>query len=150
MTRPSAPDNDQTADQLAAYYRNVKSGDVAVMRCTQGHILEYKIDKISDTKPRLGRVYLEQGEGFGGRAYYAKTGKSCYQPTGQTNLVVPTEEVLAWINDHTGKLGSGVLSYDVDYNIVPPGQRNGRHGFTLTRTRQAVMDRAKKVGKDKG
>lgn len=139
--RKQAPCNTQTPEQVEAYYRNVKPGDVAMIRDTQGNIFGYRVDKITDTNPKLGRVYIEKGDAWGGRAYYAKNGKSCMSPTGQINLIVPTEEVFAWIKDNSGSLGSGILSWEVDYNIIPPGQRNDRVGFSLGRTRQAVIDR---------
>jgi hypothetical protein len=44
MTKVAAPDNDQTADQVEAYYRKVKPGDMAVIRCTQGNVLRYLLD----------------------------------------------------------------------------------------------------------
>lgn len=117
------PTNSQTAEQVETYHRNVKPGDVAVIRCTQGNILEFKVDKIAEGSPNRGRIYLEQGDPYGGRAWYAKNGKSCFHPKGQSNLVVPTEEVMAWIKEHTGVFGASVLTYEVDSNPIPPGQR---------------------------
>jgi hypothetical protein len=70
--------------------------DLAAIRATQGHFLGFKIDKINDVNPKRGRVYLETGDSWGGRAYYAKSGKSCFHPTGQSALVVPTADVMAY------------------------------------------------------
>ena len=126
-TRRQAPCNVQTAQQVEDYYRNVKEGDVAVIRDTQGNIFGYRLDKITGTNPRLGRVYIENGDSWGGRAYYAKNGKSCMSPTGQINLVVPTEEVSAWMKENAGILGDGILSWEVDYDPTPPGQRKPGH-----------------------
>ncbi|MFK4385600.1 hypothetical protein ABIA40_005008 [Bradyrhizobium sp. USDA 223] len=42
--RESAPCNSQTPEQVEAYYRNVKPGDLAMIRCTQGNILEYRVE----------------------------------------------------------------------------------------------------------
>ncbi len=128
--KKAAPDNRQTPEDVAAYYRGVKPGDVAVLRCTQGNVLEYKLDKISDINSRLGRVYLERGESaWAGRAFYSKTGKSCHAPGGQTNLIVPTPQVLKWIEDHP----MPVMTYDVDWVVAPPGQRNARRMSILSR-----------------
>jgi hypothetical protein len=146
MIKKKAPCNDQTAEQVEAYYRNVKPGNAAVLRLTHGNIFQYQLDKIADTNPKLGRVYVEQGNAWGGRAYYAKNGKSTIAPKGQANLIVPTEEVFAWIKENSGLLGNGILTYEVDYDFTPPGQRTGnrRASFTLGRARQAVME---KMGK---
>jgi hypothetical protein len=142
--RKQAPDNNQTAKQVESYYRSVKPGDVAVIRCTQGNVLRYLLDKVTETNPKKGRVYVEKGDAWGGQGYYAKSGKSTDTPTGQTNLVVPTEEVLVWIKDNPDMIQSAVMTYEVDYNIIPPGQRNDRLGFGLTRTRDVVLKMTQK------
>ena len=121
MRRKQAPCNTQTQELVEAYYRNVRAGDKAAIRCTQGNLLSYRIDTITDTNPKRGRVYVEQEDAWAGRAYYAKNGKSCLSPTGQINLVVPTDEVMKWIEDHPATM----LSYEVDFDIRPPGQRDG-------------------------
>jgi hypothetical protein len=146
MTKIAAPDNDQTAEQLEAYYRNVKPGDVAVIRCTQGSVLRYLLDKVTETNPKKGRVYVEKGDAWAGQGFYMKSGKSTEAPTGQSNLVVPTEEVMAWIKDHPEKpgLGHAVMSYEVDYDLTPPGQRKPGHRNRLADLRRAVMERGKK------
>jgi hypothetical protein len=134
--RKQAPCNTQTQEMVETYYRNVQYGDKAVIRSTQGNILSYRIDTITDTNPKRGRVYIEEGDAWGGRAYYAKNGKSCMSPTGQLNLVVPTDAVMKWIVDHP----TGVLSYEVDYDIWPPGQRDGSRRSLLSRTRRIVKE----------
>lgn len=116
-----APCNEQTAIQVEGYYRNVNPGDAAIIRCTQGHFLEYTVDVVVDINAKRGRIYLERGDAWGGRAWYAKNGKSCFHPGSQSNLVVPTDKIYAWIKEHP----RGVMTYDVEYNIAPPGQRSG-------------------------
>jgi hypothetical protein len=130
MTKPkeTAPCNSQNQEQVQAYYRNVKPGDAAIIRCTQGYFLEYNIDKISDVNPKRGRVYLEKGDCWGGRAYYTKNGKSCFHPGSQSNLIVPTEEIMMWIKDHP----QPVQVYDLEYGITPPGQRDGSSPVALS------------------
>ena len=127
------PTEDQDAAQVEAYYRAVKPGDGAVVRCTQGNLLRFVVDKIAEGSPKRGRVYLEHGEDHGGKAYYAKNGKSCFQPKGQSHLVVPTEVVMAWIEErktearlnHGDTFGVSVLRYEVaNVNVVPPGLRS--------------------------
>jgi hypothetical protein len=138
--KKQAPCNTQTQEMVETYYRNVQPDDKAVIRSTQGNILSYRIDTITDTNPRRGRVYIEQGNAWGGRAYYAKNGKSCISPTGQVNLVVPTDEVMKWIKDHPGT----VLLWEVDYDIWPPGQRDGSRHPLLPRTRSIVEEHLRK------
>ena len=74
------------------------------MRQTQYHSLQYTVTTVEGINPARGRAYIRN---FG--AFYMKSGKNCYHPTGQTTLVAPTPEVLAWAeaNPH-GK-------FDVDY-----------------------------------
>lgn len=85
------PCRDQITKDVEAYYRGVVAGDLAVVRHTQGHVLKYDFDRISGTKPRSGRVYLEH---YG--AFYTKSGKNCWAPAGQSNLVIPTLQILKW------------------------------------------------------
>lgn len=140
--KKQAPCNSQTAKQVEDYYRNVKPGDPAVIRCTQHYALQYTLTEITDTNPKKGRVYVKDGDAWGGAAWYAKNSKSCYHPTGQSNLVVPTPEVLKWIEEHPpGKLGSIVLAHDVDYDITPPGQRDGRRLSLMPRARDVLLRR---------
>jgi hypothetical protein len=47
--------------------------------------------------PKLGRVYTAEEAPFGGKAWYAKSGKNCYSPTGQARLVVPTPQLVECI-----------------------------------------------------
>lgn len=102
--RPLSPCVDQTETDIAKYYREAEIGSNAVMRHTQGGVLRYDLTVIDGRKPHLGRVYV----GNGG-AFYMKTGALCFYPKGQTSLVVPTEEVLAWIAEHpTGAVGVSV------------------------------------------
>ena len=99
MRRPphNDPSSSQTLAQIARYYQNAKPGERAAIRQTQYGLLRFKITEIASINPSLGRIYLKQGAEWGGSAYYRKTGKNCYSPTGQTHLVVPTSEVLVWV-----------------------------------------------------
>jgi environmental stress-induced protein Ves len=94
-TRKISPCAYQTEEEIAAYYRAAKIGDVVVVRQTQHHTLVYKVEEVEGVNPRSGRVYVSQ---YG--AFYMKHGKNCFHPKGQTSLVVPTEEVLAWAKEH--------------------------------------------------
>jgi|SRR5215203_2762021 len=95
--RPGDPSGSQTEHEIASYYRNAKAGDAAVIRQTYARRLWFIVSKISGTNPKRGRVYLEDapGSGYGGKAFYMKSGKNCFAPNGQASLVVPTPEVLA-------------------------------------------------------
>jgi len=58
-------------------------------------MLRYDITAIERVNPELGRVYVRTHG-----AFYMKHGKNCWEPTGQTTLVVPTEPVVAWALEH--------------------------------------------------
>jgi hypothetical protein len=94
MDDPSA---NQSAEEISAYYTAAKEGDKAAIRETQYRQLRFIITEIDNVNPRLGRLYVKQGSDFGGSAFYRKTGKSCFIPKGQTSLVIPTPEVLRWV-----------------------------------------------------
>ena len=95
LGRKISPCAYQTADDIAEYYKAAEVGAVAVVRNTQYHMLEYMVTEIEGTNPRLGRVYVR-----GSGAFYAKSGRNCFHPKGQTSLVVPTDEVLEWAKAH--------------------------------------------------
>lgn len=102
--REISPCAGQTAEEIAAYYRSAKVGAVAVVRKTQYHLVKYDVTEVEDTNPARGRTYIR-----GAGAFYMESGKNCFHPKGQTTLVVPTPQILAWAdaNPH-GK-------FDVDY-----------------------------------
>jgi hypothetical protein len=103
--RRNDPSDDQNPERIAAYYQAAKPGDRAVIRQTQGGELRFSVDEIENVKPEIGRLYLKTGAlDWGGRAFYRKSGKSCYAPMGQTSLVIPTEKVLRWIEEHPSRL----------------------------------------------
>jgi hypothetical protein len=139
------PTNTQTAAEVEKYYRNVSPGDVAVIRCTHGGFLEFLVDVVTATKPRIGRVYLKQGEAWGGTAYYAKSGKSCWAPGGQANLVVPTPEVLAWAAERK----MPIRTFDAESISLPPGQRDGKSGLSFTLRRAEAVATEKKRARDR-
>jgi hypothetical protein len=145
------PSLGQTTNQIEAYYRAVKPGDQAAVRQTQHHHLEFLITTISDINPKRGRVYLTQGATWGGAAFYAKSGKSCFYPNGQSRLVVPTEEVLGWSTDYPdGVLLSGEMIADRRFEMCeqmkerpkppyvwPEGSPNAKLAFILRGNRKA-------------
>lgn len=90
-----SPCINQTREDIEAYYRKVQVGDKAVVRRTQGHLLQYSLTEIEGMKPERGRVYVR---GFG--AFYMKSGANCFHPKGQTTLVVPSPEIEAWVKEN--------------------------------------------------
>lgn len=106
-------------------------------------MLCYHLAKVIETKK--GRVYVEQGDPWGGERWYMKSGKSCNHPTGQSNLVVPTPEVLKWIEDHP----CGDTKFETDYIYTPPGQREGDRCFSskaLSASRNGFADAPTRPG----
>jgi hypothetical protein len=75
-------------------------------------VLKYDFDRIRGTKLWSGHVYLEHHGTF-----YAKSGKSYWAPTGQSNLVVPTLQILEWGEGYmhaTAAVASGFSLEDVE------------------------------------
>jgi len=99
----TSPCSHQTEADIEEYYRNKPEGSVAVVRHTQGGLLHYEVKTFSARRAKTGRIHVDNRGDF-----YMKSGKNCYHPTGQTRLVVPTPEVLAWAEQNPqGKWGMG-------------------------------------------
>lgn len=116
--RPGDPSADQTPDQVAQHYRNAKEGETAVIRETYANRLWFVVTTITGTNPKAGRLYLADApkSGHGGRAFYAKSGKNCFSPKGQSSLVIPTEAVLEHAKRYPHQdLGEG-------FHIPPPAR----------------------------
>jgi hypothetical protein len=96
------PSTNQSGAEIEEYYRNVKVGDPAAIRETQRGLLRFTITTIEGVNSKLGRVYLPANLAWGGKAFYMKSGKNCFSPNGQSNLVVPTDEVSAWVAANPG------------------------------------------------
>ena len=76
------PSSDQTPEQITAYYRSLKSGDAAAIRQTQYDTLNFKVTTIDGVNTKSGRVYLADAADWGGVAFFVKSGKNCFSPTG--------------------------------------------------------------------
>lgn len=95
-TRKVDPSSKQTKCEIEQYLRSVNEGDQVVIRSTQGGLLELRITQVTGFNPSKGRLYTEHSGGWGGTAWYAKSGKNCLSPKGQSTLVIPTKEVLEY------------------------------------------------------
>jgi hypothetical protein len=64
---------------------------VAVIRQTYANHLFFIVSKVTG-KNGKGRIYLadEPASGYGGRAFWIKSGKNCYSSEGQARLVAPS------------------------------------------------------------
>jgi hypothetical protein len=87
----------QSLSEITAYFRAALPETEVAIRNTQGGILAFLIAKVVDTKPRVGRIYTDKSGLMGGNAWYAKSGKSCLHPTGQSRLFIPTDAVRAFL-----------------------------------------------------
>ncbi|PJR91721.1 hypothetical protein CN878_18950 [Ochrobactrum sp. 695/2009] len=104
--RKLSPCARQTEAEIENYYRNQPEGSPAVVRRTHGGILTYQITTFGLRRTRSGRINVE---GVGD--FFMKSGKNCWEPTGQTRLVVPTDEVLAWAAENPrGQMGVSIYA----------------------------------------
>lgn len=88
------PDEGQTPEQVEAWLRaHVRVGAVVAVRETQYHLLKYTLTEVDYTGTK-GRFSTKQFGSF----YFS--GKNCFYPKGQTRLVIPTPEVLEFIQQH--------------------------------------------------
>lgn len=90
-SRPGDPSAGQAQEQIASYYRNAKVGDVAVIRETYARHLWFVVTTVDGANPKIGRVYLKDApkSGYGGVAFYMKSGKNCYSPRGRPQWSCP-------------------------------------------------------------
>ncbi|WP_454642882.1 hypothetical protein [Bradyrhizobium liaoningense] len=111
---PGDPSANQTEEQIREYYTGANEGDVAVIRQTYANRLFFIVSKVTG-KNGKGRVYLadEPASGYGGCAFWIKSGKNCFSPKGQARLVVPTPEVLAHAERYPAKDFGMRLEIDV-------------------------------------
>lgn len=113
--RKLSPCARQTEAEIEDYYRHQPEGSPAVVRRTHGGILTYRVTTFSLRRTRSGRINVE-----GAGDFFMKSGKNCWEPTGQTRLVVPTEEVLAWAFENPrGKTGVSIFA-DEPFWRKPP------------------------------
>ena len=74
-------------------------------------ILRYEIMHIDGVNPQRRKIYLRLG------AFFMKSGKKYSAPTGKTTLVVPTDAVVAWANEHPRGAVGFATSKAEDYSI---------------------------------
>ena len=94
------PSSEQLASAIEKYLRAAKEGDNVAIRNTHGGTLLFQIAKVTDTNPRLGRLYTNEAGFSGGSAWFMKSGKNCFYPGGQSTLVMPTQDVCRFVEDH--------------------------------------------------
>lgn len=90
--------------RLEAHLRALKVGDPVAIRHTQGNRLVFVITEVVGVAS--GRIETKDASFNGYTRWYAKSGKNCMNPTGQSNLVEATPEVRAWAEKY-GALGHG-------------------------------------------
>ncbi|QDG74390.1 hypothetical protein [Labrenzia sp. PHM005] len=100
ITKTDDPTEGQTLQKIEAYLRGVQADDEVVIRNTHGGILTFEIAKVTGTKPSSGRLYTDLSGGYGGCAWYMKSGKNTYYPGGQSQLFIPTDAIREFMNEH--------------------------------------------------
>jgi hypothetical protein len=77
-----------------------------MVRRSHGGILCYEVTTLCLRRANCGRINAGNSGDL-----YMKSGKNCFEPTGQTQLVVPTEAVIAWSTEYSrGEMGSTIYS----------------------------------------
>ncbi len=91
---PHSPCFTQTETEIGHHYYQAKVGDEVVIRETHGGFLRYyfsTIDRIQN-----GRIYPK---GF--HSFWAKSGRNCFHPKGQSHLVIPTDAIRAYAAENS-------------------------------------------------
>ena len=98
MSEPNTPCADQTATDVEQWLgASVREGLEVVIRETQYGLLKYRLARVV----RLGKGRFDvapvQSDGTvaGTTQSFYRTGKNCWEPKGQTRLVMPTAAVVA-------------------------------------------------------
>lgn len=88
------PAADQTPEEIEAFLRSRKEGDEVAIHNPQGgpNMLTIKIAVVTEVRPR-GRIWTDKAADYGDNRWFVKSGTNCGSPTGQSRLVIPTEEV---------------------------------------------------------
>ena len=89
------PAKDQSPEEIEKFMRSLKEGDEVAIHNAQGGggLLSIHIAKVSEVRPR-GRLWTDRSGDFGAdNRWFMKSGKNCGAPTGQSRLVIPTDEV---------------------------------------------------------
>ena len=94
------PSAEQVTLEIEQFLRATQEGDDVAIRNTHGGILLFQIAKVTNTNPSLGRLYTNKAGFSGGSAWFMKSGKNCYYPGGQSTLIMPTQDVRRFIEDH--------------------------------------------------
>lgn len=94
------PSSEQGALEIEQYLRATQEGDDIAIRNTHGSFLLFHIAKVTGKKPSLGRLYTDTTGLYAGPSWFMKSGKNCRYPTGQANLVMPTQDVRRFIEEH--------------------------------------------------
>lgn len=102
------PSESQNRAQIEAFLRAVAVGECVASRSTQGGLLGFDLLDVTAGDDRC--IYTNFSAGWGRNKWYRKSGKNTFAPTGQSILVIPTPEVISfveadWINsrDHRGR-----------------------------------------------
>lgn len=104
--------------RLQAVLRTLKPGDPVAIRHTQGGLLVFVITEVVGVVK--GRIETKDASFYGFNRWYAKSGKNCMNPKGQSSLVEATPEVRAWAAEH-GSLGTS--RYKTRYHPDVSGRR---------------------------
>lgn len=102
------PSYGQSLNEIESFLRKATEATTVAIRNTQGGILVFHLAEVTGSNPRSGRLYTDKAGGWGGSAWYMKSGKNCRHPSGQSRLFIPTPEVRSFLE----KNPTGVLCYN--------------------------------------
>jgi hypothetical protein len=100
------PAESQSPEEIETFLRSRKKGDEVAIHNPQGGLglLTIEIAKITEVRPR-GRLWTDKSGHFGAdNRWFMKSGKNCGTPTGQSRLVIPTDEVRRYAEERRSYL----------------------------------------------
>lgn len=117
-----------TAEEITAGLLLLGPDDEVAIRNTQGGCLQYVITKVEGLNLRAGRFYTKHPAGNGGTAWYRKTGKNCFHPTGQSRVVPVNDAIRAYVE----QFPKGTFGVKLEAALPQSAKPAGLVGFQLT------------------
>ena len=121
------PASGQSPEEIEAFLRSRQVGDEVAIHNPQGglNLLEIKIARVTEVRPR-GRLWTDASAAYGDNRWFMKSGKNCGAPTGQSRLVIPTDEVRRYAAERRTSLDPRTFDKGRALEVLKEWEERGR------------------------
>lgn len=121
------PAADQSVEEIEAFLRSRVVGDEVAIHNPQGglRLLSIELAKVTEVRLR-GRLWTDKSAHYGDNRWFVKSGKNCGAPTGQSRLVMPTEDVRRYATERRFALDSRPFTDERAQKILAEWERRVR------------------------